>query len=50
MTGGAERNYTVKEEQLSTNIPPLFLEIEWLSFVTEAKLHRLFLCALCANS
>ncbi len=36
-----------------SRLPPtslLFLEIECLSFVTEAKLHRLFLCALCVNS
>lgn len=50
MTVAAERHYTVKEEQAATNIPPLFLEIEWLSFVTEAKLQRLFLCTLCVNS
>lgn len=50
MTGAAEWHYTVKEKQAATNIPPLFLEIEWLSFMTDAKLHRLFLCALCVNS
>lgn len=50
MTEVVERHYTVKEEQAATNIPPLFLEIEWLSFVTKAKLHRLFLFAICVNS
>lgn len=40
LTGVVERHY----------IPPLFLEIEWLSFVTEAKLHMLFLSAIYVNS
>lgn len=40
MTGVVERHY----------ILPLFLEIKWLSFGTEAKLHMLFLSAIYVNS